>query len=457
MDNYNGNNNGFNDVSENRAQNEPVQPQTGDRQIVYYTRPHQYIPEPPKNQKPKRNGYKIAFFSTIGVLAAACLIYVFVAGFNLINSYNQPPLSGDVHRTEPTATTAPTPTEVQKDNNETKTDDKTENSGSGLSSIFETESADGKKVLSPEQINEKCSDAVVGISCEIQSGYQIGTSVGSGIVMSEDGYILTNAHVVDGATKITVVFMQGDEFEAKVIGSDEEADIAIIKIEPEDYELTVAEFGDSSECSVGEMVVAIGTPYSLDFIGTQTVGYISAVNRVMVIDSTTGRTMTLIQTDATINPGNSGGPLINEYGQVIGINSIKYGMGSFEGLGFAIPINEVQSIIDDLLEYGYVRGRPYVGINYDVISEYEQKRYGIPAGIYVGVVGEGTPAADAGLQVGDIITKFGEDSVTSSAELTIAKNKYTAGDVVEFEVYRPSQAKYITVKVTLGESVPSAS
>lgn len=293
------------------------------------------------------------------------------------------------------------------------------------------------------EIVDKSMPSVVGIESEIvtESNFpfgdsQTGISTGTGIVMTDNGYILTNAHVVDGATKVTVHTLDDEkEYEATIIGADVQTDIAVLKIE--ETGLTAAEFGDSDDLKVGELAVAIGNPLGFELSGSVTCGIISALNREISIDD---RTMTLIQTDAAINSGNSGGPLINSSGQVIGINSIKlssnYSSTTVEGLGFAIPMNEAKTIVDDLIEYGYVKGRPQLGITCINVSELDSQKYNIPIGAYVTEVSKGSAADKAGVSISDVIFKIGDKEITTIEELNSEKNQFKAGQIVKLTVYR---------------------
>ena len=209
-------------------------------------------------------------------------------------------------------------------------------------------------------IAKKAGPAVVGVVSKITTTTYFGLSQeqeggGSGIIINSDGYIITNQHVINGATTVKVVLNNGKEYDAKLIGQDRKTDLAVIKIE--ETNLPTAELGQSSALEVGELAVAIGNPMGLEFAGSVTAGVISALNRTMTVD---GRQYTLIQTDAAINPGNSGGALVNKYGQVIGINTVKIGASGYEGMGFAIPIDIAMPIINELLESGYVKGRPVI-------------------------------------------------------------------------------------------------
>lgn len=317
--------------------------------------------------------------------------------------------------------------------------------------IVETAQREGE--LATTEIAKKVGPAVVGISGIVESYSLFGTSQsesqGSGIILSADGYIVTNNHVVENANAIHVTLNTGTEYEAKVVGADSQTDLAVIKIEPEE-ELTVAKLGDSTKLEVGERVVAIGNPMGMEFFGSVTQGIVSAVNRSVSIDN---RTMNLIQTDAAINSGNSGGALINVYGEVIGINSVKVSSTGVEGMGFAIPISEANPIIADLLEHGYVKGRPVIGISTRDVSEYMANSYSWPVGVQVMEV-TSESASKAGLQQGDIITAVNGEKVKTGEELNKIKDTHKPGEVLKLEVYKYATGRSETVEVTLSEQLP---
>ncbi len=272
------------------------------------------------------------------------------------------------------------------------------------------------------------------------------TSEGSGIIATSDGYIITNAHVVDGADSLKVITSDGKTYEAELIGSDSMTDLAVIKVDAEG--LTAAEFGSSSDLVVADPVIAIGNPGGLQ--STVTVGYVSALNRP-VTSSDTGYTMNCIQTDAAINPGNSGGALVNMYGQVIGINSSKIVATGYEGLGFAIPIDDALPIISNLKDYGYVKDRAMLGISGQYLDSWTANFYGLPSGMYVAEVNNES-VSDAGVQQGDVITKIDDEEITSANTISnyIAKKK--PGDEVTLTITRGLTNKTFTCKVTLTES-----
>ena len=268
-----------------------------------------------------------------------------------------------------------------------------------------------------------------------------GESEGSGIIYSEDGYIITNYHVIEDAVNsssaaVKITLSDETEYQAEIVGTDKVTDLALLKIDPEE-KLTPATFGDSSNIQVGELAVAIGNPLGQEFAGSVTVGYISALNRDITTD---GRTYNVIQTDAAINPGNSGGALVNSKGEVIGINTIKISDDSVEGLGFAIPSNDALKIIEELKVTGKII-RPYVGIYGIDLDEATATRNRLVEGIYVYQVQDGSPAQEAGLQNGDIIVEFDGQEVKTTQELNDIKNKKEIGDSVHIKVYRAGEYK----------------
>jgi len=272
---------------------------------------------------------------------------------------------------------------------------------------------------------------------------------GTGIIMSEEGYILTNAHVIydseqggKEATEVQVIlndkYYKGEnQLNATIVGYDIAEDIAVLKIDSKE-KLIAAEFGNSDDLRVGELVVAIGNPLGFELFGSVTTGIVSALDRKIIINE---NTMNLIQTDAAINQGNSGGPLINSYGQVIGINSAKlsnkyYSNATIEGLCFAIPISHAKVIVDDLIKYGYVRGKPSLGYSGVPITEEVSQAYGLPVGVYIREVTPGGAADLAGLKSGDIIIAIDGKTITDNDELNTETAKHKAGDSITVTVTR---------------------
>ncbi len=324
-----------------------------------------------------------------------------------------------------------------------------------------------------EAIVEKVSPSIVGVQVTVQAQGsdfffnmgQSGVGYGSGIIIKSDGYILTNNHVIESAldqnsntltngSKIQVVLANNKDkmYTAQVVGRDPTTDIAVLKINAAN--LPAAELGNSDNVKPGELAVAIGNPEGFDFMNSVTAGIISGINRTLTTDD--GKEHKLIQTDAAINPGNSGGALVNSQGQVIGINTVKIASTEVEGIGFAIPINEANQISQSLMQYKYVKGRPHLGLSIDQrFNSDVAKQYNVPNGLLVYDVLPLTAAYKAGIQPGDIITKFDGKTVKSFSELEDQKNTHKPGDKVAVEVYR--NGKTLNLTVTLDEENNSGS
>lgn len=277
---------------------------------------------------------------------------------------------------------------------------------------------------------------------------QVDNGTGSGIIYRKDGYIITNQHVIDGASEIIVILHDGTEYQGRVLGQDSKTDLAVVKIEADN--LPAAKFGDSDKLKVGELAVAIGNPAGEEFSGTVTAGIISALNRTLTIGE---KKMKLIQTDAAINPGNSGGALVNQNSEVIGINSVKLASSGIEGMGFAIPINDALPIINELIQNGYVK-RPWIGVGITTITESISKYYNLPVGVYIGQVYYGSPAEKSGLKPGDVIVKIDEVKVKTVEDLSEIIESHKPGDTIRLTIYR--SGKYTDIDVTLAVMPPSS-
>ena len=316
---------------------------------------------------------------------------------------------------------------------------------------------DGKNAMSDAEVYAAGVNSVVSINVTGTSGTNFfgqavqTASAGSGFILTKDGYIVTNYHVVKDGETVKVTLYSGDEYEAKYVGGDEDYDIAVIKVEAAD--LQPVTLGDSGSLNVGDHVLAIGNPLG-ELTFSMSGGMVSCVNRAINVD---GTPFNMIQTDASINPGNSGGPLFNQYGEVVGIVSAKYsstGNESVEGLGFAIPINDVFAMIQDIMTNGYVTNKPYLGVTAGTMTEQmaAQYRYDITSGVFIYSVEEDSAADQAGLKMGDVITKVDDTAITSMEDLTVAKKQYSAGDTCTLTVYREGQET--TVELTWG-AVPA--
>ncbi len=324
------------------------------------------------------------------------------------------------------------------------------NSGS-VSATNVTYAVSPEGAQTPRMVYENNAKSVVAVSSTVQTNYygqtRQGTSTGSGFIISDDGYVVTNHHVVESATDVTVTLSTGDEYTAKVIGSDSLNDVALLKVEATG--LPAVKLGSSDKLAIGDMVCAIGNPLG-SLTATLTVGYVSGKDRQVTTDNST---INMIQTDAAINSGNSGGPLFNMYGEVVGITSAKYSGttssgASIEGISFAIPIDDVMSIIDDLQEYGYVTGA-YLGVTVTDTDAAAAKLYGMPTGAYVNSVEDGGAADRAGVQPKDIIIGLGDTDISNRTELTRVLRRFKAGDTTTITVIRSGER--MTMDITLDE------
>ncbi len=337
----------------------------------------------------------------------------------------------------------------------------TADSASGSDSSITAASSSGSS-LTTEQVADLVSPSVVVITTEqvVYSQWswygqnQVESGAGSGVIISSDGYILTCAHVVDGASTITVTIGDKD-YTATLVGEDTTSDIAVIKIDADG--LTPATVGNSDSLKVGQSVMAVGNPLG-ELGGTVTGGMISALNRSVTIQGTNStNTMSLIQMDASVSPGNSGGGLFNMNGELVGIVNAKSSSSDAEGLGFAIPINDAIKVAQELLENGYVTGRPYLGITYLAVTDAQTaSQLGVNAyGVYVVEVVKGGPAEKAGLQAGDRIVSVDGTEIASKDDLGTLMQKHAAGDTLSITIARDGQMQ--TVNVTLGEKTASNS
>ena len=384
-------------------------------------------PEPPKKKKHHVNGGKVARSAVALVLAA-------VMGF--AGGYVGSQMNGSkvvIQQVAPSGTS----------------------SSSGSDSSITSASASGSS-LTTEQVADLVSPSVVVITTEqvVYSQWswygqsQVESGAGSGVVISSDGYILTCAHVVSGASNVTVTIGDTD-YAATVVGEDSTSDIAVLKIDATG--LTPATMGDSDALTVGDNVLAVGNPLG-ELGGTVTSGIVSALNRSVSIQSSSSvNTMSLIQMDASVSPGNSGGGLFNMNGELIGIVNAKSSSSDAEGLGFAIPINDAIKVAQDLLENGYVTGRPYMGITYLAVTDAQTAaQLGVNAyGIYVVDVVSGGPADKAGLKAGDRIVSIDNTEVAQKTDLGTLMQEHSAGDTLSITVARDGQMQ--TVSLTLGE------
>ncbi len=295
--------------------------------------------------------------------------------------------------------------------------------------------------LSLPELYEKCAPTITAIV-----GYkgETGYSWGTGVVLSEDGLILTNAHVIDDCDKVEVTCFDDEVYEAKLVGADSISDLAVLKIEATGLE--PAAFGESASLQVGEPVAAIGNPLGEDFRMTLTNGIISAIERGI---SYNGHTMSLLQTNTAINEGNSGGALFNMHGQVIGITNMKMmsSYSSIEGIGFAIPSSMVQRVVDALVVHGVVQGRPSIGITVGGIPESAKKQYDLPDGLYISAVSEDSDAFKKGIKPGDVLMEVNGEKVETTEEVNTIKEQFNVGDTMEFLIWRDGEAMVFEVEL----------
>ena len=316
-------------------------------------------------------------------------------------------------------------------------------------SAVSVKSVDGQTLMTPAEVYAATVNSVVSINCSAVSTNIFGQKVesassGSGFVITQDGYIVTNQHVVSGASSVNVTLYNGDTYPATVVGGDSDYDVAVLKIEATG--LQAVTLGKSADVNVGDTVMAIGNPLG-ELTFSMSEGIASSVNRAIDVD---GTPFNMIQVTAAINPGNSGGPLFNEYGEVVGIVSAKYSSyasQSVEGLGFAIPINDVAAMIQDIMTNGYVSNKAYLGITPGTMNEQmaAQYRYDVTKGVFIYSVEDGSAADKAGLKMGDVIMKIDGTDVDSYQDLVALKKKYSAGDESTFTIYRDGKQQEVSV------------
>lgn len=443
--------------------------QQGYSYVNYYSNPNAPVQASGSGKPPKKKNH--FWMKAVAFVAAMAIVSVGSIGiYNGVHNSNKlVAAESSTSASDSTDTTANTTTQDSSSKAQSTTV-----KGDAAKSWIEL--ASGTNAMSISDIVKKVAPSVVGVQATFKMpnnyNYNYGfgmfgngnsgngdnsgsmTGVGTGIIMREDGYIVTNAHVIYdseygcGEATSVEIRMSDEEttYDAKVVAYDIETDLAVLKVDQTG--LTAAEFGDSDQCQVGDAVVAIGNPLGLELQNTVTCGIISALNRKVTIND---KTMTLIQTDTAINNGNSGGPLINSSGQVVGINSAKMSSSvsssgaTIEGIGFAIPMTEAREIVDDLINYGYVTGRPQLGISCQDVSEAVSQAYNLPIGAYVISVTDGGAAAEAGLQVGDVITAINDNKIETTEELNNYKNEYNAGDTVTLTIVRNGQEQKVSV------------
>lgn len=349
--------------------------------------------------------------------------------------------------------TLPDTSSQGKTHDESDYSDKVNKDYSGMKLESNPKDAKTNNSYTAAKASEKVSDSVVGILCYSddvpdQADTTTASSQGSGIIFSQDGYVITNAHVIGNsktAYAIRVVTSDGKVYKAGVVGYDSRTDIAVLKMD-DAKGLTPATFGDSSQLEVGQDIIVVGNPGGLDYQNTTTKGVISALDRKLSTSSLTK----YIQTDAAINPGNSGGPLVNYYGQVVGITTSKIVSETYEGMGFAIPSQTVKNIVDTLVKNGYVEGRVKIGISGIAVTSDQASNYNIPQGIYVQSIVSGGPCDGTNLKEGDIITEVDGETITSFADVYAILETHKPGDKIKVKYYSSSSGDG-EVEITLQE------
>ncbi len=412
-------------------ENQDMQPQEGSayRYMPPQEKPVQQ-PTPPKKEKSGWTGGKVI------AIALVCSVLGGLLGAGGM-------LLGNHLLSEPITNNKPNTSTVVEGNRE--------------NSVIDISQIDTGKLMTQAEVYAANVNSTVGITTSITTnfwGYQTTSAAsGSGFIFSNDGYILTNYHVVEDSDAITVAMYDGTTHDAELVGYDEGNDVAVLKIKAEN--LVPVVLGNSDNINVGDSVVAIGNPLG-ELTFSLTSGAISAKDREVTMS--TGATMQLMQTDCAINSGNSGGALFNLYGEVIGITNAKYSnsnsssSASIDNIGFAIPINKARSIAQSIIEKGYV-SKPYVGVSVTTVSA-ETQSYGLPQGAAVKSVAEDSPAADAGLQINDIITHINGKEITGSSQLVSIVGNCAVGDTLILTVYR--QGSTLELTVTVGEQIQSA-
>lgn len=455
------NNTGYNQNVPPYQQNMYGQPPYGNNgtynQYNSQYNPQMYAQYPQK----KTNGGIVALIIVLCSLLAIGFIGMMVYGFSVgikEDSNSDRSDSGNSFRlpNEDSTTpfeTLPNTSSQGKTHDESDYSDKTNKSYSGMKLESNPKDAKTNGSYTAAKATEEVSDSVVGILCYSddvpdQADTTNASSQGSGIIFSQDGYVITNAHVIGNsktAYAIRVVTSDGKVYKAGVVGYDSRTDIAVLKMD-DAKGLTPATFGDSSQLEVGQDIIVVGNPGGLDYQNTTTKGVISALDRKLSTSSLTK----YIQTDAAINPGNSGGPLVNYYGQVVGITTSKIVSETYEGMGFAIPSQTVKNIVDTLVKNGYVEGRVKIGISGIAVTSEQASNYNIPQGIYVQSIVSGGPCDGTSLEEGDIITEVDGETITSFADVYAILETHKPGDKIKVKYYSSSSGNG-EVEITLQE------
>ena len=423
--------------------------------------PQQETHEEKKPEKNKVNTALVVIVIVLGIALLASLLGIF--GFLVKNAKDKENSNGNSFFSQDISdfTTpnngispkndVPATTEPAKSHEESDYSDQTNKNYEGLKLLDKPADAETNKGYGAEYAFNSASDSVVSVLCfedEIGENSKC-TTQGSGIIISSDGYIVTNSHLVsDSKTKyaIKVVTADGKEYTAGVVGFDSRTDLAVLKLK-DAKDLKAATFGDSDKLELGEDIIIIGNPGGIEYQNSMTKGIVSALNR----DASSKNIVKYIQTDAAINPGNSGGPAVNNFGQVIGVASAKIASEQYEGMGFCIPSAQVKTIVDKLIKSGYVDGRVKIGISGVAVTATEAEFYNLPRGIIVYTIDESGPCDKTDLQAEDIITKLDGTKITSFADIYAELEKHKAGDKVKLTFYRQSDGKEHEIEITLQE------
>ncbi len=393
----------------------------------YYSTGGSY--RPPK--APKNYGWLVAVVGAI-LLCVSGISTVYRGVSDYVNEETSPESAAAVQAAVTTAAVSDTVEQAQAPVYDT-------NAYLGTGMVLNITDSTGEE-MPLQDIYKKVIPSVVSITAIGDSG----AATGTGIIMSSDGYIITNYHVVTTAKQITVLLTSGEEYQAAAVGGDETSDLMVLKIEAQG--LTPAEFGNSDSAEVGDQVVAIGDPLGTELRGTMTDGIICGIQRNISVED---RTMTLMQTNAALNSGNSGGPLVNMRGQVIGINTMKIASSytSVEGIGFAIPIATAKPIVDELVEQGYVSGRPAFGFTVEVLDTQVTMYFKLPGRLCIESVQANSDAYAKGIRAGDIITAIEGVEVSSTDEFNRIKNEHVAGEELMLTIYRNGVSYEVSVKL----------
>ena len=445
---------------------QPEPPQTGyphtqQPQQPYYVpqqQPYPYAPYTPPQPKPKANTVLIVVIIVMGVLLAAGLVGIVSFSMYRAQTGSLPKADSRIEQQIPEFTfpengggffDVPATTAPPKEHTESDYSSKTVKDYAGIKLAEKPEDYKENSAYNAEYAFKTASASVVSVLCFTDStdNNAKATSQGSGIIISSDGFIVTNSHVVNNsktAYAIKVITADGNEYKAGVVGFDARTDLAVLKLDGAKG-LKAATFGNSEKIELGEDLIVIGNPGGIDYQNSMTKGIVSAINR----DASSKNIVKYIQTDAAINPGSSGGPAVNNCGQVIGVASAKIADEKYEGMCFCIPSAQVKKIADSLIRNGYVEGRVKIGISGNALTAAEAEQYQVPRGIMVYSVAQGGPCDGKGLQEEDIITKLGDVSITSFADIYEALESYKDGDKVKLTYYRPKDNKEHEIEITL--------